>query len=76
MIAFVLEYTKSFPVLSIFYNDLQDVIITQIIANNKRRNEPRHKKTDFLHNAKTKTHISFAVTAKLISASPLFSLNR
>ena len=30
--------------------------------------EPRHEKTGFLHNAKTKTQISFAVTAKLISA--------
>ena len=29
--------------------------------------EPRHKKTDFAY-AKTKTQISFAVTAKLISA--------
>ena len=30
--------------------------------------EPRREKTGFLHNAKTKTQISFAVTAKLISA--------
>ena len=29
--------------------------------------EPHHEKTDFLHYAKTKTQISFAVTAKLIS---------
>ena len=30
--------------------------------------EPRHEKTAFLAYAKTKTQISFAVTAKLISA--------
>ena len=30
--------------------------------------EPRHEKTGFLHMRKTKTQISFAVTAKLISA--------
>ena len=29
--------------------------------------EPRHEKTGFLHMQKTKTQISFAVTAKLIS---------
>ena len=32
------------------------------------RNEPRHEKTGFLHVRKPKTQISFAVTAKLISA--------
>ena len=31
-------------------------------------NEPRHMKTGFFAYAKTKTQISFAVTAKLISA--------
>ena len=31
-------------------------------------NEPRHEKTSFLYMRKTKTQISFAVTAKLISA--------
>ena len=31
-------------------------------------NEPRREKTGFLHIRKTKTQISFAVTAKLISA--------
>ena len=30
--------------------------------------EPRHEKTGFLHMRKTKTQISFTVTAKLISA--------
>ena len=30
--------------------------------------DPRHEKTVFFANAKTKTQISFAVTAKLISA--------
>ena len=30
--------------------------------------EPRHEKTRLFAYAKTKTHISFAVTAKLISA--------
>ena len=33
-----------------------------------RLSEPRYEKTGFLHNAKTKTQISFAVTTKLISA--------
>ena len=32
------------------------------------KNEPRHVKTNILHMRKTKTQISFAVTAKLISA--------
>ena len=31
-------------------------------------NEPRHEKTGFFAYAKTKTQISFAVTAKLIGA--------
>ena len=31
-------------------------------------NEPRHVKTGFLHMRKTKTQISFAIAAKLISA--------
>ena len=31
--------------------------------------EPRYEKTGFLHMRKTKTQISFVVTAKLISAS-------
>ena len=35
---------------------------------NRRLNEPRYEKTDFFAFAKTKTQISFAVTAKLISA--------
>ena len=35
---------------------------------NKVLFEPRHEKTGFLHMPKTKTQISFAVTAKLISA--------
>ena len=34
---------------------------------NSNASEPPHEKTGFLHNAKTKTQISFAVTAKLIS---------
>ena len=34
----------------------------------KLTSEPPHGKTNNLHNAKTKTQISFAVTAKLISA--------
>ena len=38
-----------------------------VCANNKSTNEPRREKTGFLF-AKTKTQISFAVTAKLISA--------
>ena len=33
-----------------------------------RINEPRREKTGFLHHAKTKTQISCAVTAQLISA--------
>ena len=36
-------------------------------------NEPRHEKTGFFAYAKTKTQISFAVTAKL--TAPLFSLH-
>ena len=32
------------------------------------RNEPRHEKTGFLHMRKKKSQISFAVTAKMISA--------
>ena len=37
-------------------------------ANLTELNEPRHEKTGFFAYAKTKTQISFAVTAKLISA--------
>ena len=40
----------------------------RLISSNRHIiNEPRHEKTGFLHMRKTKTQISFAVTAKLIS---------
>ena len=38
-----------------------------IVDNYSRQLEPLYEKTIFLHYAKTKTQISFAVTAKLIS---------
>ena len=43
-------------------------ISCEFIDRNLIQNEPRHQKTVFLAYAKTKTQISFTVTAKLISA--------
>ena len=39
-----------------------------VIVNELSFNEPRHEKTSILHRRKQKAQISFAVTAKLISA--------
>ena len=43
-------------------------MVEPLSLNYRVLNEPRHEKTGFFAYAKTKTQISFAVTAKLISA--------
>ena len=57
--------------LKLEINEQQIQILNIYAPNNpseRKRYEPRHEKTSFLHMRKTKTQMSFAVTAKLISA--------
>ena len=65
MYLFVFNFfsTKLSQKLNVFYKDSE--IIVQSM---EKTSEPRYEKTGFFAYAKTKTQISFAVTAKLISA--------
>ena len=59
------EPLESNPLLT-STEDAYEVLFRQNLLSLK--NEPRREKTGFLHMRKQKTQISFAVTAKLISA--------
>ena len=67
MAAVLRNYTFSISSAFTFYCSVK-LYFRNTIENKHLLFEPRREKTGILHNAKTKTQISFAVTTKLISA--------